>query len=71
MSRVADAPREFINGYKCPACKTESIGIPLDNTRRARAWVYWVAITDDLRIACANCGNDVPRENWTRAPRSD
>jgi hypothetical protein len=61
---------KFVTGYVCPTCETVAVGLPLGpNITRPRAgWTYRTADGPDLKILCASCNVDVPREHWTFSP---
>ena len=66
---MANAPSEFVNGYTCPFCNVESIGVPIvsKSAQRLLAWDFRLQVHRGFRLRCFNCGLNVPREYWSFA----
>ena len=69
-ARMREDEEQFVSGYSCPNCGKVSVGIGLaDAGESESAWSFRVAVSDEMRIRCSNCGFDVPRDRWTLAER--
>ena len=57
---------QYVTGYECPNCGSESIGVEIRHRREDRVdgWAQQLPLADVPRILCFNCEFEVPRDKW-------